>query len=220
MKCLKKFTRISASHLSNNILRQSQLISCKRNYSQAQTGNENEEFDIVNSIPESTLTFFHENGYCVIPELLTELEVNEIEETYDLFINGKIEVPGKDFCDMGTADGLTKSLDEMIMVNAMLPRVYYPKWQNNIYERKTRALMKRLFKNKNMNIDYDQLLAKKPNQKDAIFAFHQDTAYWPDLKGNDPSTATCSLAIDPTTIENGCIAFLPKSHLETNLREF
>ena len=143
----------------------------------------------------------------------------DLSETYDKFMRGEMNVPGNDFCDMATADGNTKSLDEMIMVNAMLPRVYYSQWQNNIYERKSRALMKRLFPLKNMNIDYDQLLAKRPNQKDAIFAFHQDTAYWPDLQGRDPSTATCSLAIDPTTIPNGCIAFLPKSHNEIKLRE-
>ena len=199
-------------------------LSSKYNHSTAtstqQLPDEQLQFDIINAIPQSTLDFYHENGYCVIDEFLTASEVEEIEDTYDKFMRGEMNIPGNDFCDMATSDGNRKSLDDMIMVNAMLPRVYYPQWKNNIYERKSRALMKRLFISKEMNIDYDQLLAKRPQQKEAIFAFHQDTAYWPDLQGRDSSTATCSLAIDATTIPNGCIAFLGKSHLEPELREF
>jgi phytanoyl-CoA hydroxylase len=32
-----------------------------------------------------------------------------------------------------------------------------------------------------MKPDYDQLLCKKPKKFDAIFAWHQDMAYWPPV---------------------------------------
>ena len=53
-----------------------------------------------------------------------------------------------------------------------------------------------------MSIDYDQLLAKRPASPDSIFAWHQDLAYWPPLEF-DPSTCTCWLAIDDSTVANG-----------------
>eukprot|EP01084_Bolivina_argentea_P192646 330669_1 len=183
-------------------------MSCLR-YS---TATQTKSFDIINAIPQSKLDEFYTNGYLVIDEFLLESEVCELEEIYDKFMNGQIHVEGKDFCDMSQQDGFFKSLDEMRMVNAMLPRKYYPAWQNNIYEQKTRALINRLYPQEYaMDIDYDQLLAKKPQQKEAIFSFHQDAAYWPDLKGRNDATCTFSLAIDATTIENGCIAFLKEN---------
>ena len=33
-------------------------------------------------------------------------------------------------------------------------------------------------------IDYDQLLAKQPHKADAVFAWHQDMAYWPATAGH------------------------------------
>ena len=70
---------------------------------------------------------------------------------------------------------------------------------------------------KKMTIDYDQLLAKRPNSPDSIFAWHQDLAYWPPLE-EDPSTCTCWLAIDDSTVANGCMRFLPGSNAEPELR--
>jgi len=67
-----------------------------------------------------------------------------------------------------------------------------------------------------MTIDYDQLLAKRPFKDDAVFHWHQDMAYWIDTA--DRRTATCWLAIDDSTIQNGCMRFVPGSHKESALR--
>lgn len=67
--------------------------------------------------------------------------------------------------------------------------------------------------------DYDQLLDKKPGADDAIFAWHQDMAYWPNpTMTPDTRTVTFSLAFDSTTIENGCIRYIPGSGKSKLLR--
>ena len=63
-----------------------------------------------------------------------------------------------------------------------------------------------------MTIDYDQLLAKQPHKDDAVFAWHQDMAYWPDTP--DRRTATFWLAVDDSTLENGCMRFVPATNHE------
>ena len=63
-----------------------------------------------------------------------------------------------------------------------------------------------------MVIDFDQLLAKAPRREDAVFEWHQDQAYWIDTE--DRRTATCWLAVDDSTVDNGCLRFLPGSHRE------
>eukprot|EP00271_Cylindrocystis_brebissonii_P022251 TRINITY_DN848_c0_g1_i1.p2 TRINITY_DN848_c0_g1~~TRINITY_DN848_c0_g1_i1.p2 ORF type:complete len:165 (+),score=38.55 TRINITY_DN848_c0_g1_i1:417-911(+) len=67
-----------------------------------------------------------------------------------------------------------------------------------------------------MVLDYDQLLAKPPNKPDAVFHWHQDLGYWPVTA--DTRTASFWLAIDDATRENGCLQFVPGSHLEERLR--
>ncbi len=45
----------------------------------------------------------------------------------------------------------------------------------------------------------------------------QDMAYWPPLK-SDTRTATCWLALDDATVENGCMRWVPGTHKEKHLR--
>ncbi len=67
-----------------------------------------------------------------------------------------------------------------------------------------------------MQLDYDQLLAKQPHKDDAVFAWHQDMAYWPATP--DTRTATIWCAIDDSTVENGCMRFVPATNGEDTLR--
>jgi hypothetical protein len=73
----------------------------------------------------------------------------------------EIYVPGKDFCDM--SGGFDRKPEEFSIVNAMLPRKYYPQWQGNIYELRTASIAEQLC-GPDMEIDYDQLLAKRPKK--------------------------------------------------------
>ena len=76
---------------------------------------------------------FHENGCCTIPDVLTEEEVHAIEVVFDKFLNRKIRVPGKDFCDMSKP--FDTKFEDYSIVNCMLPTKYYPPLENNIYEK-------------------------------------------------------------------------------------
>lgn len=156
---------------------------------------------------------FAADGYVHLPGVLSEAEVDELAVVYERFLGGEIEVPGKDFCDMSGDYG--KPREEFELFNVMLPRRYYPPWQGNILERRAASIAAQLC-GPGMQIDYDQLLAKKPGGANAVFAWHQDQAYWPVTE--DPRTATIWCAIDHSTIENGCMRFVPGSHREPKLR--
>lgn len=102
---------------------------------------------------------------------------------------------------------------EFEIINAMLPRKYYPALANNIYEQRAADVVRQLFPGTPMALDYDQLLCKRPQKKNAVFAWHQDMAYWPPASVTpDTRTATFSLAVDPTNVANGCIKFIAGSH--------
>lgn len=156
---------------------------------------------------------FHRDGFVHLPGLLSEAEVAELEVVYDQFLRREIEVPGKDFCDMAGDYGRDPS--DYSIVNVMLPRRYYPAWHGNVLEQRALQVAAQLHGD-DMEFDYDQLLAKQPYKQDAVFAWHQDMAYWPDTP--DTRTATIWCAIDESTVDNGCMRFVPATNHERALR--
>ena len=163
---------------------------------------------------------FHLNGCCTLQNVLTEEEVSEIEKIFDQFLERKITVPGKDFCDMSKPFGTP--FEEWSIVNCMLPTLYHPPFRNNIYEQLTQCIARQLHPDLEMTKDYDQFLNKRPGKTDAIFSWHQDMGYWPSAKVlgvNETSTCTFSLAIDDSLEENGCLRYIPGSHKLKVLRQ-
>jgi hypothetical protein len=156
---------------------------------------------------------FRDDGFVHLTGVLTDDEVAGLEVTYDRFLRREIEVPGKDYCDMAGDYGRDPS--DFSIVNVMLPRSYFPAWQGNVFEQRTAGIARQLCGD-GMTIDYDQLLAKRPHKADAVFAWHQDMAYWPATE--DRRTATFWLAIDDSTVDNGCMRFVPATNAEPGLR--
>jgi ectoine hydroxylase-related dioxygenase (phytanoyl-CoA dioxygenase family) len=153
---------------------------------------------------------FRRDGFVHLRGVLAEAELNEIEAVYDRFLRGEIAVAGKDLNDMTTGEHGTDPSGYAI-VNVMVPRRYFPQWQGNLFERRAASIARQLC-GEGMVIDFDQLLAKQPGRGDAVFHWHQDQAYWIDT--DDRRTATVWLAVDDSTIENGCMQFLRGSHRE------
>lgn len=165
------------------------------------------------ALPEGAVDRFRRDGFVHLEGVLAPEEVEAIEVTYQRFLRGEIEVPGKDFCDMSGRYGGDPA--EYSLINVMLPRRYHPAWKGNVFELRAASIASQLC-GPNMVLDYDQLLAKRPRSPDAVFAWHQDQAYW--IETEDPRTATVWLALDDSTLENGCMRFVPGSHLEPSLR--
>ena len=153
---------------------------------------------------------FRRDGYVHLPGVLSESELDEIDAVYTAFLRGEISVAGKDFNDMTTGEHGTDPRGYAV-VNVMLPRRYHPSWQGNVFEQRAHSIAEQLC-GEGMTLDFDQLLAKSPGRADAIFEWHQDQAYWIDT--SDRRTATCWLAVDDSTLENGCMQFVVGSHLE------
>lgn len=156
---------------------------------------------------------FAEEGWVRLPGVLSADELEPFRQDFERFRRGEIPVPGRDFCDM--AQGYRTAAADFAVVNVMLPRRWLPAWRGNLYERRAAAIARQLA-GRELELDYDQLLAKRPGAADARFAWHQDLAYWPMTP--DPFTVTCWLALDDADEENGCLCFVAGSHREERLR--
>ncbi len=177
--------------------------------------NNNRRAEQAYLLTAEEITQYKEQGYLVIENVLSDAEMKEIDPWFDHFIQGKHGQMGRDLCDMSQPKDTP--FDKYQLVNAMLPSQYEPKLDNSSYEQVAQSIAKQLFGNGYIEKDYDQFLAKKPHHEGAQFAMHQDLGYWP--KTASTWTATFSLALNDSDIDNGCLQVVPGSNNEPDLRE-
>lgn len=170
----------------------------------------NSEYELASAQVES----FKRDGYLVLDGFLSEAELAPIEKIFDRFRRAEVEGMGRDFCDM--SGPYNRAFEDYNLINAMLPRVYAPELQGNIFEQRATSVARQLIGD-DCALDYDQFLSKRPNRSEAVFAWHQDLGYWP-TGTPDNRTTTCSLALDDANIANGCLRVVPGSHKESSLR--
>jgi phytanoyl-CoA hydroxylase len=178
----------------------------------------NDEFILT---PEQVQAF-HRDGCVTIPNVLREDEVQALADVADRFFSGEIKIPGKDYCDISKPFGIP--VDDWSLINCMLPTRYYPPLAvDNVNEKLASSMAQQLFPHSHMVQDYDQFLNKRPGKKDAVFAWHQDMAYWPGTKAlglgeNITDTCTFSLALDDSDVSNGCLRYAVGSGVNKTLR--
>lgn len=167
-------------------------------------------------LTDAEIDAYARDGYLVLEDVLTEAEMATIDPWFDRFVaGGEAERMGRDYCDMSQPYGTPP--EEFQLVNAMLPSTYRPELADNIYHRITRAIAAQLYRDGTPELDYEQFLAKRPNQRKAEFAMHQDLGYWP--KTEHTWTATFSLALSDSGLANGCLQVVPGTNREARLRE-
>ena len=136
--------------------------------------------------------------------------------TYDRFLRREIEVPGKDFCDMAGDYGrdpvglLDRQRDAPA---AVLPA----RGRATSFERADALTSpQQLLRRRHGRSTTTSCSPSSRSRHDAVFAWHQDMAYWPAT--DDRRTATFWLAVDDSTLENGCMRFVPATTHEDQLR--
>lgn len=156
---------------------------------------------------------YKDQGYLILNGFLDEPEMETIDPWFDHFVQGKEPNMGKDFCDMSQPYGTP--FEEFRLVNAMLPSHYRKELANNIYFQVAQSVADQLYEATAV-MDYEQFLAKRPQKEAAEFAMHQDLGYWP--KTENTWTATFSLALSDSDLENGCLQVCPGTNKEPELR--
>lgn len=160
---------------------------------------------------------FDEQGYVVVPDLLTGADLAELAEMSDRLLDGQLkpdlaydnELPDEfyTFWEPGKKERL--DLPRRLRVRLMSWMCYHHSWFWEFACRPEIAgLMSELYGGGDVQIFSDSVFMKPPRHGIEA-APHQDTAFWPKLS---PNALLFWMAIDPATIENGCLHIVPKSH--------
>lgn len=151
--------------------------------------------------------FFNENGYLVLYDILSKDETDQYSILYDNFLDGTIDT-GKNRGDLG--DGLGKPGPVESITQIMWPSDFVPELLRMPYHRRILAFCQDLL-GKDMAIDFDMLINKAPLTNTPT-PWHQDAAYWINMP--DTRAVSCWLALDNAVVDNGCMWYVPGSHLK------
>ena len=162
-------------------------------------------------VPEDKKLFFEQEGYLVLNSILDEEELPFYTGLYDDFLDGKYDLTNL----RSDLSGVNRKSGELI-TQIMHPSRVYPKLIGKPMHKKGLEVAKQLM-GEDMVLDFDMLINKPPKSNKPT-PWHQDAAYWIDLP--DKRALSIWFALDEATLENGCMWYTPKSHLEPLKKHF
>ena len=158
-------------------------------------------------IAQKDIDFFNEKGYVLIKNLLTTEEVASYQKFYEDFLSNKDIAAYRS--DLGGHVKNDKDAKTELITQIMVPSRIEPKLLKQSLHQKSLQIAQELLGN-DMILDFDMLIDKAPYTNTPT-PWHQDRAYWitmPDIRAT-----SCWVALDKALIGNGCMWYVPGSHL-------
>lgn len=160
-------------------------------------------------ISKEQVKFFHKSGYLVVENILSSSELDYYRSTYEQFLDNRIDASGFRSDLGGFVEDDKPIVTKERITQIMLPSKLMPELLDGGLHRKTKAIARKLL-GEDMDLDFDMLIDKAPGS-DTPTPWHQDCAYWismPDIRA-----ASCWVALDDAEKNNGCMWYVPGSHL-------
>lgn len=158
-------------------------------------------------LSQEQVDFYQREGYIALDAITTPEEVEWLRGIYDrLFASRAGREEGNQF-DLGGTDEEGK---EAVLPQILNPSKYAPELKEGLFRVNAFAVAKQLLGPEAEPAGEHAIF--KPAHMGAETPWHQDEAYW------DPALDYTSLSIwiplQPATVENGCMQFVPGSHLQ------
>jgi ectoine hydroxylase-related dioxygenase (phytanoyl-CoA dioxygenase family) len=160
---------------------------------------------IVNQLNQDQLAFYYENGYLTVDCIATDDEIGEIRALYDRMFLSRSGRSAGDHFDLAGTDEEGK---DPLLAQILQPSKYFPELKETALYRNVGRLIRDLL-GPAAEVTGDHAI-NKPPRHGAKTPWHQDEAYW------DPDKDHCTLSVwiplQPATVLNGCMHFIPGSH--------
>ncbi|KAL6761836.1 PhyH-domain-containing protein [Haematococcus lacustris] len=154
---------------------------------------------------------FERDGFVLIPRLLSESEMSTVvDPVYYACLH-----------DQDAQRAATSGEAVNVRQNRTMPRMRSPSWRGNLLQQRCQAIAMQLLGGEEVELDFDQILAKAPHSPGSTTPWHQDAAFWPASEGQAPDagpSANCWLAVSEVPVESGCMRYVPGSHKDRHLR--
>jgi len=150
------------------------------------------------------VAFFQEHGYLTVGSVLDAAELAGVRAAYDRIFHGA-EKPSS-YRNLGKKEGEEASEGAVLQIIDM--HKLDEAFQGILFKEALLDVTQALLGTADIRLYHDQGLFKPPRIGDVV-PWHQDNGYW---KLEPPGAASCWIALDDATEENGCMWVLPGSH--------
>ncbi|CAF0885853.1 unnamed protein product [Didymodactylos carnosus] len=168
----------------------------------------------LTATPEQ-VEFFKTNGFLFIDALTDKEEIESIQKQYDQWFKNKLGREHGNFFDLLSEDD---DKEEPLVPQLLWPSIYGQETGFNLYNTQMYAnayAISTALLGENTAFKGDHAIMKPASSKSVATPWHQDESYW------DPNYSYEALgvwiALQPVTLESGCMQFIPKSHLSSVL---
>ena len=156
-------------------------------------------------ITKEQIDFFNENGFLAGVKMLDEKQIDALRTALNELTD--INYPGHklfyEFHINESADANT------ILFHALGAWRIAPAFHDVLWNPRFVMAASQLLGDKRVRFWHDQLFYK-PAKKGGVVAWHQDYSYWTRTK--PLAHLTCWCGLDDSTMENGCLQYVPGSH--------
>ncbi|CAH1782921.1 unnamed protein product [Owenia fusiformis] len=149
---------------------------------------------------------FHRDGCLTVNNILTEDEVRIYKDIYTRMLSGEIDTR-RHRHDLGNHVKQV-SINQENICQIMWPSEYIEDLLKGPLHTRAEAIA-HVVLGKDCVLDFDMLISKGPHTNTET-PWHQDESYWPDQP--DKRAASFWVALDESTVDNGCMWFVPGSH--------
>jgi len=157
-------------------------------------------------LSSAQVAFFHENGYLAIPRLTSDEDVARLRASYDRIFAAHA---GRELGDHFDLAGRDDEEGKESLPQILHPARYAPEMNDSELLGNTARVARQL-----LGPDAECEIAHaifKPARFGAETPWHQDAAYWsPEMRY---TAISIWVPLQEATEENGCMQFVPKSHM-------
>lgn len=156
------------------------------------------------TVLDTDLDFFTENGYLAGTRLLGDRQIDILRQELDhLMLPANADDPR--FYEYNRNESTDP---DRVLFHALGAWRVSPAFHDLLFHRPIVGAAERLLGGP-VRFWHDQLFVK-PAHDGAVVAWHQDYSYWTRTK--PVAHLTCWIGLDDSTLENGCVHYVPGSH--------
>ncbi len=156
-------------------------------------------------LSQSQIDFYHREGYLALESISTPDEILWMQGIYDaLFTSRAGREEGNQF-DLGGTD---EEGNEAVLPQILNPTKYAPELKEGLFRLNAAVIAKQLL-GAEAKWGGDHAIFK-PARIGAATPWHQDEAYWNPMM--EYNSFSLWMPLQPATLENGCMQFIPGSH--------
>lgn len=158
------------------------------------------------ALTQDQIDFFYEKGYLPGIKMLDERQISQLRNELSALTDAGH--PGNDLFYEFNSNESTDP--QTILFHALGAWRVTAGFHDVLWNPRFMIAASQLLGNKPVRFWHDQLFYK-PAKKGGVVAWHQDYSYWTRTK--PIAHLTCWCALDDATVKNGCLQYIPGSHI-------